>query len=134
MNLGGSPEADFFTCTIFHDATGRGVYSGGSGVGGIRIDLRCGRTVHDHFDISAPAGSFAVPLHGLLPDAHVEVLLTNTNSAPVKLTIPQDYQNFSTRELAPGEQQTVGFFTRSEKSANVGFRHVTPSSESAPER
>ena len=46
------------------------------------------------------------------------------NAAPATLTIQQDYGNFSTRELASGEQQTLGFFTRTDKPTNVGFRNV----------
>lgn len=132
MTLGGPEMPDFLTCTLFHDAAGRGTYSEGSGVGGIRIDLRCGQAVHDYFDVSTAVGSFAVQLDGIPPGSHVEVLLTNTNAAPVKLTIPQNYENFSTRELAPGEQQTLGFFTRTDKPTNVGFRNVIHSAGKEP--
>lgn len=126
MDLGGPELPDFLTCTLFHDATGPGIYSVGCGVGGIRVDLRCGRTVHEDFDVSTAVGSFAVPLSGITTGTNVEVLLTNTNAAPVTLTIPRDYERSLTFDIAPGEQRAFGFFTKTADGINAGFRNVTP--------
>ncbi len=131
MDLGGPELPDFLTGTVFHDASGQGIYSAGSGVGGIRVDLRCGQTVHKDFDVSTATGSFAVPLSGITPGTNVEVLLTNANATPVSLTIPRDYDRSSIFELAPGEQRPFGFFTKTAIGSNAGFRNVTPLIEKA---
>ena len=56
----------------------------------------------------------------------MQVLLSNTTTASVTLSIPRDYRNYTTVALAPGECRVLGTFTRPSGARNIGFRDLTP--------
>jgi hypothetical protein len=58
----------------------------------------------------------------------VQVVLSNTTTESVSLSIPRDYRNYTTLALMPGESRVFGAFTKPSGARNVGFRDVTPTS------
>src|SRR4029078_6052473 len=90
MDLGARSES-FFTDTLFTDANGNGKYTQGEGVNGLKGSLRVNGVAHTSFDVSAAAGSFAVPVSAIARTAAVEVWLTNQRGAVVTLSIRRTY-------------------------------------------
>ncbi len=125
MDLAASANGHFFTGTIFHDSNGNRVYETGEGRGGVRVDLRVNGGAHTHFDVSTPVGSFAVPIGTIPGNAFVEVLLTNTGTAVVHLSIPRNYHDLHPLVLGPGQQVVWGSFTKIAVPANLGFRNLS---------
>src|SRR5439155_19541228 len=70
--------------------------------------------------------SFAIPIQSIAAGATVQVVLSNTTTASLTLSIPQDYHRYSTMSLAPGESRLYGTFVRPVTTGNVGLRNVTP--------
>lgn len=124
MNLGRSGTARFFTGTIFQDANGNGAYTQGEGRAGVRVSLLAGGAPHAVCDVSAPAGNFAVPIQGIEDGVIVRVVLENTTSAALSLSLPRDYSTLETLTLAPGESRACGAFVKG--ALNVGFRDLEP--------
>jgi hypothetical protein len=56
----------------------------------------------------------------------VQVVLSNTTTASVTLSIPSNYHIYTTVALTPGECRVFGTFTMSSGARNVGFRDLTP--------
>jgi hypothetical protein len=126
MDLGSSVNNCFFTDTLFNDANGDGVYQQTEAVPGVAIRLLVGNSVAAFYDISTAVGSFAIPVQSLASGASVQVVLSNTTSSSLTLSLPQDYQNYSTFSLAPGESRAYGTFTQPATTRNIGLRDVIP--------
>jgi hypothetical protein len=126
MDLGRSGSAHFFTGTLFHDANGDGAYNQGEGRPGIRVLLQIGGAAHSHFDVSASAGSFAVPIQSIADGSTVQVLLASTTSSPLSISLPRGYGDYAEYLLGPGEVQLVGSYVQTNSVRNVGFRDLAP--------
>jgi hypothetical protein len=125
MDLGTSGGICFFTDTLFNDANGNGIYEQSEAVAGVTILLQTASGQAAWYDVSAAAGSFAIPIQSIASSTTVQVLFSNTTSQTLTLTIPQDYRNYSTVTLAPNESRTYGTFVRPSTARNIGFRNVT---------
>ena len=125
MDLGNSGSTCFFTDTLFHDANANGLYDQTEEVPGVSIALLINGVPHSYFDVSGSVGSFAIPIQSIATAASVQVVLSNTTSASVTLSIPHDYRNCTTVALAHGESRVFGAFTKPTGARNVGFRDVT---------
>ena len=126
MDLGSSGNNCYFTDTIFQDANGNGVYEQTESVPGVAVRLLVGSTPSSYYDISSAVGSFAIPIQSIAVTTIVQVVLSNTTSTNLTLTIPQDYRTFFTISLMPGESRLYGTFIRPATAGNVGLRNVTP--------
>ncbi len=126
MDLGSSGNNCYFTDTVFQDANGNGIYEQTESVPGVAIRLLVGSTPSSYYDISSTVGSFAIPIQSIAAGATVQVVLSNTTTASLTLSIPQDYRNYSVTSLAPGESRVYGTFVRPATTSNVGLRNVTP--------
>ncbi len=126
MDLGNSGSTCFLTDTLFQDANGDGVYQSSEAVPGVAIRLLVGGNVFGFCDISTSVGSFAIPLQSLATNTLAQVVLSNTTTAAVVMSIPRDYRNYTTVSLAPGESLVYGTFTRPTTARNVGLRDLTP--------
>jgi hypothetical protein len=123
MDLG-ARSASFFTDTLFTDANGNGKYTQGEGVNGVKVSLRVNGAAHTSFDVSAAAGSFAVPVSAIARTAAVEVWLTNQRGAVVTLSIPRNYATLESVALAAGEARLVGTISHPGTGVNYGFRNL----------
>ncbi len=85
-----------------------------------------GNTPSSYYDISSAVGSFAIPIQSIAAGATVQVVLSNTTTTNLTLSIPQDYRNYSSMSLAPGESRLYGTFVRPASTGNVGLRNVIP--------
>lgn len=134
MDLGRVSGGVFFTGTIYHDSNGTGVYDAGEGVEGVAVLLRVGGSLHGEFDISSEAGSFAVPCATIPAGTTVAVVLSNTASASVTLSLPVDYSLQEQLVLAGHETRVWGEFVKPSGSVNSGFRNVSvlPAAPSVP--
>ncbi len=126
MDLGSSGNNCYFTDTIFHDANGNGIYEQTESVPGVAIRLLVGSAPSSYYDISSAVGSFAIPIQSIAAGATVQVVVSNTTSTTLTLSIPQDYWSFCTTSLAPGESRLYGTFVRPATTGNVGLRNVAP--------
>jgi len=126
MDLGSSGSACFFTDTIFQDANANGTYDQGEGVPGVAVRMVVGGNAAGTYDVSTAVGSFAVPIQSIAGGATVQVMLSNTTTASLVLTIPKDYANSSTMSLVAGESRVCGAFIRPATTRNIGFRDLTP--------
>ncbi|VGO15259.1 hypothetical protein PDESU_03841 [Pontiella desulfatans] len=115
-----------FTGTLFYDADHDGRYDQGEGVPGIEVGIEVNGTATGSYDVSGTVGSFAIPIMDIPSGTGAVVLLRNTTEGIRSLSIPQDYHNFETVTLAPGESVALGGFTRVSGSRNVGFRNLNP--------
>jgi hypothetical protein len=129
MDLGSEGSSCFFSDTIFRDLNGNGVYDAGEGIPGVVLRLHLGTTPHGYCDVSADAGSFAIPIQNIPAGAGVTVVLSNTTTASLTLSIPTNYSNLKTVMLAAGQAQTYGTFAKPSGRTNVGFRNVAPATE-----
>jgi hypothetical protein len=121
----GAPS--YVTDTLFYDANGNGKYTQGEGVSGVRVFLKVNGAEHTLYDVSAAAGSFAIPLTGIAVGTTAEVWLTNQNATAVNLSIPRDYRTLETMTLTPAQSTILGTFTRSAFGVNFGFRNLIKS-------
>ena len=103
-----------------------GIYEQTEAIPGVAVRLLVGSTGSSYYDISSAVGSFAIPIQSIAAGATVQVVVSNTSSTNLALSIPQDYRNFSTTSLAPGESRLYGTFVRPATTGNVGLRNVTP--------
>jgi uncharacterized protein YkwD len=126
MDLGNSGNRCYFTDTIFYDQNANGIYEQTEAVSGVAIRLLVGGSFSSYYDISSTVGSFAIPIQSMTPGAIVQVVLSNTTTTSLTLSIPRDYSNYFTIYLASGESRVYGTFLQPLTSANVGFRNVTP--------
>src|SRR5207302_10180344 len=126
MDLGSSANNCFFTDTLFNDANGDGVYQQSEAVPAVAIRLLVGNNVAAFYDISSAVGSFAIPIQSLASGASVQVVLSNTTVSSLTLSLPQNYQNYSTFSLAPGESRAYGTFTQPASTRNIGLRNLMP--------
>jgi hypothetical protein len=126
MDLGRSGSTHFFTDTLFHDANGNGAYNQGEGRQGLRVLLRINGAWHDHFDVSANAGSFAVPIQTIADASKVEVYLANSTGSPTTITLPRDYDHLIEIVLGPDALLLVGSYVQPNAARNVGFRNLAP--------
>lgn len=115
---------DFFTDTLYHDANGNNTYNTGEGVGGVRIRLSVNGTEYEIYDLSVPAGSFAVPLKGISGGSTVSVFLVNEGKDRVTLSIPRTHSTHMAVTLESDEVRQLGTFTHVAGS-NVGLRNMT---------
>jgi hypothetical protein len=125
MDLGSSGVTAFFTDTLFRDANGNGVYDSGEGLPGIAIRLAVGSQRQSAYAVSSATGSFAVPIQSIPAGAMVSVILSNTATTNVTLTLPRDYFSLTNFTLAAGQERSYGVFTQPASTANVGLRSVT---------
>jgi len=132
MDLGSSTGNYFFTDTLFNDANGNGTYEQDEAVAGVAIRLQVGGTQTSFEDVSASAGNFAIPIQSIASQASVQVILSNTTSSTLSLSIPTDYQNYSTVTLGPNQSRAYGTFVRPSAIANMGLRNVTPTPVQVP--
>src|SRR5262249_54155866 len=116
-----------FTDTLFYDTNGNGVYDQGEATPGIAVRLLVGNSTAASYDVSTSVGSFAVPVQSIAAGATVQVVLSNTTTASVSLTIPRDYTNYNAFSLAPNESRLYGTFVRAVTAQNVGFRNLSVS-------
>lgn len=126
MDLGSSSRNCYFTDTLFLDANGDGVYQSSEAVPGVAIRLLAGGNGLSSYDISSAVGSFAIPIQSVASNSVVQVVLSNTTTSSVTLSIPRDYSNYMAVSLAPGESRVYGTFIQPATSRNVGLRDVTP--------
>jgi uncharacterized protein YkwD len=126
MDLGNSGNNCFFTDTLFNDANGNGIYDQAEGIAGVCISLLMGGAPSSYFDISSSVGSFAIPIEAIAGSATVQVVLSNTTTAAITLSVPRDYRTYTKVVLAAGESRAFGTFTKPTNVGNVGFRNVTP--------
>jgi len=126
MDLGASGSTCFFTDTIFRDANANGTYEQSEALAGVAIRLQAGGSPASYYDISTSSGSFAIPIQTIASAAIVQVVLSNTTSGSVTLSIPRDYSNYSTVSLAPNESRVYGTFIRPVGARNIGLRDLTP--------
>jgi len=126
MDLGSSGNNCYFTDTTFQDANGNGIYEQTDSVPGVAIRLLVGNTPSSYYDISSAVGSFAIPIQSIAAGATVQVVLSNTTTTNLTLSIPLDYRNYSSMSLAPGESRLYGTFVRPASTGNVGLRNVIP--------
>lgn len=126
MDLGRSGSTHFFTDTLFHDANGNGAYNQGEGRQGLRVLLRINGAWHSQFDVSAVAGSFAVPIQAIADASKVEIYLANSTGSPTTITLPRDYDHHIEIVLGPDALLLVGSYVQPNAARNVGFRNLTP--------
>ena len=126
MDLGSDTRSRFFSDTVFRDINGNGVYDAGEGIPGVAILLKIGVVTHSYCDVSAGAGSFAIPIQTIATGVGVTVVISNTTSTSLTLNIPTNYTNFKTVVLGAGQAQIYGAFVRPADGSNVGFRNVSP--------
>jgi hypothetical protein len=126
MDLGSSGSSRFFTDTLFRDANANAVYDQGEGVSNVCVRLLVAGRAHTSFDRSSMVGSFALSIQSIAAGSAVEVVLSNTASSQVTLTIPRNYQTFTSVTLAARESRTFGSFIQPAGSRNVGLRDVVP--------
>lgn len=126
MDMGAMRGSAFFTDTLFNDADGDKKYDQREGVGGVRVSVRVLGLEHASFDVSAAAGSFAIPT-GIIPTGStMEVWLTNQNPAAVSVHIPRSYATFEKMTLAPAENRAAGAVVQSAEGISFGFRNLVP--------
>ncbi|MEO8429522.1 MAG: CAP domain-containing protein, partial [Verrucomicrobiota bacterium] len=126
MDLGSSGSTRFFTDTLFYDANGNGTYEQGEAVSGVSITLLIGGKTHSSFDLSGAVGNFAIPIQAIAGGASVQVVISNTTVSQVQLSIPKDYQTYTSLILIPGQSRAFGAFTQPGTVRNIGLRDVTP--------
>lgn len=126
QNFGRRIGRHFFTDTLFHDTNGNGIYDPGEGVGNVEIRLFQNTTEAPFHDVSSNSGSFAIPLEMLAPGESVLVVLVNTASHPVTLSLPLGYWTLGEVDIEPGETYEFGTFTQPMQDTNVGIRQVEP--------
>ncbi|OQB88399.1 MAG: Cysteine-rich secretory protein family protein [Verrucomicrobia bacterium ADurb.Bin118] len=129
MDLGRSGANYFFTDTLFHDANGNGIYNETEAVAGVALYLLVEGVPINDYDISSAVGSFAVPIGNIAPATTVQVVISNTTTTALSLTIPLDYWTNRELTLAPGESRGYGMFTTGATGAdrrNVGLRNLMP--------
>jgi uncharacterized protein YkwD len=126
MDLGASGSTCFFTDTIFHDSNANGTYEQSEAVAGVAIRLQIGSNPASYYDTSTSSGSFAVPIQSIASGAIVQVVLSNTTTSSITLSIPRDYMNYSAVSLGPNESRVYGSFIRSAGPRNFGLRDLTP--------
>ncbi len=126
MDLGSSSTNCFFTDTLFSDANGNSRYDQGEGIAGVAVRLFVGGAPFGMYDLSADAGSFAIPIQLMAGGTQTQVVLSNTTTAAVTLSIPRDYQAYAVLSLAAGESKVYGAFVRPTNTVNVGWRDVLP--------
>jgi hypothetical protein len=125
MDLGSSGSTCFFTDTLFHDANTNGLYDQTEGISGVSITLLVGGVPHSYFDLSSSVGSFAIPIQSIASSTSVQVVISNTTTATVSLSIPRNYYNNTTVGLTPGECCVFGTFTKPSGARNIGLRDMT---------
>jgi hypothetical protein len=130
MDLGSCGNNTFFTDTFFQDANANGIYDSGEGVAGIAVRLMVGSVRQNSYGVSSSSGSFAVPSQSIAPGTVVSVVLSNTATTNITLSIPRDYASFTNYTLAAGQERIYGTFIQPSGTANVGFRSVTPAAAS----
>jgi hypothetical protein len=126
MDLGRSSGVFLFTDTLFHDANQNLAYNQNEPTPGVRVTLRINGTPHTQFDISAPAGNFAVPIQTIPPNAIVEIHLDNPTPQVVTLDIPVAYNQLTRVELSTGQSRLFGAFRQPTTLRNIGLRDVKP--------
>ena len=126
MDMGSDARSRFFSDTVFRDLNGNGVYDAGEGIPGVAIVLKIGVVTHGYYDVTADAGSFAIPIQTITAGVGVTVVISNTTSTSLTLSIPTNYSNSKTVVLGAGQAQTYGSFMRPADGSNVGFRNVSP--------
>ena len=126
MDLGNSGNTSFFTDTIFRDANTNGIYDQGEGIASVSVTLVVGGGLYGSFAISTAVGSFAIPIQSIAANALVQVVLSNTTTASMTMSIPRDYRNYTTITLAPAEGRVFGTFYKSTQVRNIGFRDLIP--------
>lgn len=117
----------FFTGTLFSDSNVNGRYDEGEGVGGVEIRLyddQGGGT--QWYDVSTVAGSFAIPISDVQDGALIDVVLVNTNSSDVNLSLPWGYMNRALFALTAGASRCIGSFTQPNGVTNTGFHGMSP--------
>jgi uncharacterized protein YkwD len=124
MDLGSDSSSCFFSDTVFRDLNGNGVYDAGEGIPGVAIRLRIGSTTQSYYDVSGNVGSFAIPIQGIAAGVSVTVVLSNTTSTSLTLSIPTNYSTLQSVVLEAGQAQTYGTFAKSSGQNNSGFRNV----------
>jgi len=132
MDLGSDSGSSFFSDNIFRDVNNNGVYDAGEGISGVTIRLKIGSTTHDYYDISEAVGNFAIPIQSIAAGATVSVLLSNTTTASLTLSIPTSYSTFQSVVLAAGQVRIYGTFSKPAGKNNAGFRNVAPTSAILP--
>lgn len=126
MDLGSSGSTRFFTDTMFLDANGDGIYQRGEAIAGIGIRLLINGRTHTYGDLSSKVGSFAIPIQSIAAGAAVQVVLSNTTTSRLSLSIPRSYASCTQVTLAPGETWAAGAFTQGSTVRNMGLRDVAP--------
>ena len=126
MDLGRVGSIHFFTDTLFHDADNDGAYDQNEGRSGLQILLRINGTPHSQFDLSSPAGSFAIPIQSIPDGALVQVFLANPTTTTTSLSLPLNYDNYSQVTLGPSQELLAGSFVQPNSAINLGFRNLTP--------
>jgi hypothetical protein len=126
MDLGNSGNSCFFTDTIFRDANANGIYDQGEGFAGVSVTLVVGGGLYGSFDISTTAGSFAIPIQSIAANALVKVVVSNTSTASITMSIPRDYRTYATVTLVAAEGRVVGTFNGPTQVRNIGFRDLIP--------
>jgi hypothetical protein len=125
MDLGSRGNRCFFTDTLFRDANKNKVYNQGEGVAGVCVRLLVNGTSLSECDVSAPPGSFAVPMQTIPEGGGVMVVLSNTTASALTLSIPRNHKDLASFVLAPRENRFFGTFTRPVGVQNVGWRNVS---------
>jgi hypothetical protein len=132
MDLGSSGNTHFFTGTLFYDRNEDSTYDQDEPVPGIRIELRVGGAPHTHFDVSAEAGNFTIPIESIPDGATVEVLLFNDTGEPVQLSFPRDHTRLENISVPSQTSLVLGTFTQPSTVLNVGLRDLAPASSTPP--
>ena len=126
MDLGSFGSTRFFTDTLFNDANGNGTYEQGEGIAGVSVALVVGGVRQSSFDVSSSVGSFGIPIQAIAGGSSVQVVISNTTTAQVQLSVPKDYQAYTTLALAPGQSRVFGTFVQPAILRNVGWRDIIP--------
>jgi hypothetical protein len=119
-------EGCFFTDALFLDSDGNSAYTAGEGVGGVRVRLRTSQGDHKFHDLTGASGSFVVPIGTIPAGEVVEVVLKNTSTVDVVVSIPRSFSRLDPVELPPNRSQPYGTFVRAAGRRNVDFRSVVP--------
>jgi len=126
MDLAASGNTCFFTDTLFHDSNANGTYEQSEAVTGVAIRLQVGSSPASYYDTSTASGSFAIPIQSIANGAIVQVVLSNTTTSSISLSIPRDYSNYSAVSLRSNESRVYGTFVRPGSPRNIGLRDLTP--------
>ncbi|MCL4179575.1 MAG: hypothetical protein KJ072_17740 [Verrucomicrobia bacterium] len=126
MDLGRYASTHFFTDTLFHDANNDGAYDQNEGRSGLHILLRIVGTPHTQFDVSTPAGSFAIPIQSIPDGTVVQVFLANPTATATSLSLPRNYDDYSLVTLGPNQEVLAGSFVQPASAINLGFRDLAP--------